>query len=50
METIFINRENIKKFNQIQDIVVAIGQFDGVHIAHQQLIKRVRDMSLKNEI
>ena len=50
METIFINRENIKKFNKIQDIVVTIGQFDGVHIAHQQLIKRVRDIAKERNL
>ena len=37
METIYIKN---KKFNKLPDeICAAIGNFDGVHIGHQQLVK-----------
>lgn len=60
MEIIFLSKKkdaNTMRTNAIADnydktidLVVAIGQFDGVHIAHQQLIKRVKTIANEKKL
>jgi riboflavin kinase/FMN adenylyltransferase len=48
METIYIKN---KKFNKLPDeICAAIGNFDGVHIGHQQLVKECKKHNLKSGV
>lgn len=42
--------KSINKIKHIEDSVVTIGNFDGLHKGHQKLIKKIVDYGLKNNI
>jgi len=42
--------QNIKTYHSTEPTVVTIGTFDGVHVGHQKIIKRLVDAGTKNDL
>ena len=40
----------IRDLSEIKDCSIALGNFDGVHIAHKRIIEKCRDYAKKNDI
>jgi len=40
---------NIDVFNPVKDPVVTVGTFDGVHIGHQGIIRRMKELAKQND-
>ena len=45
MEVIYLNKEGINF--DVSSLVVCVGEFDGLHLGHQELVNRTLDISLK---
>ncbi|MDI3310803.1 MAG: bifunctional riboflavin kinase/FAD synthetase, partial [Thermoanaerobacterium sp.] len=45
---IIIDEQNAKKYNDKK--VIALGNFDGIHLGHQELIKKSVELSKKNRM
>ena len=41
--------QNLSEFSSTKPSFITIGTFDGVHIGHQQIIKRLVDEAAKNQ-
>ncbi|MFM7851410.1 MAG: riboflavin biosynthesis protein RibF, partial [Flammeovirgaceae bacterium] len=39
---------NLDDFTRIENAVVTSGTFDGVHLGHQKIVKRLKEIALKN--
>ncbi len=51
MQKIFLKiYYNIKDFSSNKKTIVTLGTFDGVHIGHQQILKKITEISASNDI
>ncbi|MEK9199009.1 adenylyltransferase/cytidyltransferase family protein [Ureibacillus sp. 179-F W5.1 NHS] len=51
MKVIYVNEANLRDLQaQAEDVAMALGYFDGVHLGHQKVVKTAKEQALKHSI